>query len=205
MRKLNEEDEFKPTAKKSPLENKEIMQLVKTSTNFSSKPPEDKQLDSNSLLTNIRRAPVEIVGIGTTNGFQSGTSNGPYSVRERSAISSTTPSTAVKNDFTLDSTLAVSTIKPHPAPITKPGESLTEKNYLLLIDNLTSRYGGSQSDATTGNTSTSAKNFDLLKKVKNTYYFNLKWLKKLYKKGLKLNFLFFIFCYIGIIVKLIYH
>ena len=148
VKKLTEEDEYKPVSKKSPLENREIMQLVKTSTNFSSKPSsvtldESQFRHQQQIPNNSRevRVPVEIIGVGTTSGFQSVVSSDPQRGDRASASSSRT----ANPEFTLESTLAAYSSGSKVKAVLKPGENLTEKNYLQIIDNLTSRYGGASS------------------------------------------------------------
>ena len=131
------------------------MQLVKTSTNFASKSinsnNDDASLSSrqrinssthNNSVRVYRGVPVEIIGVGTTNGFQSASNNTSNNDIQppRSANNSRA------DDFSLESTLpnnSTNLTTNKLKPTLKLGENLTEKNYLQIIDNLTSRYGGS--------------------------------------------------------------
>jgi len=162
VKKLTEEDEYKPFVKKSPLEDKDLMQLVKTSTNFASKSINSinnnasdeatRPRVSSSTRPSYRGNPVEIIGVGTTNGFQSGSAN---SNNNNDNDPQTAPRSAnnSRTDFSLESTLAHNlnhnSIN-NKLKTVKLGDNLTEKNYLQIIDNLTSRYGGggSSSDIT---------------------------------------------------------
>jgi hypothetical protein len=173
VKKLTEEDEYKPAVKKSPLDNKDLMQLVKTSTNFASKSINSINNNNNnnsdeasarprvssSTRQSYRGVPVEIIGVGTTNGFQSGSTtisnnnNDNDTHAPRSANNS-------RIDFSLESTLAHNlnhnSIN-NKLKTTKLGDNLTEKNYLQIIDNLTSRYGGGGGGGSSSDITSSTK------------------------------------------------
>ena len=155
------------------------MQLVKTSTNFASKSinsnNDDASLSSrqrinssthNNSVRVYRGVPVEIIGVGTSNGFQSASNTSNNDIQPpRSANNSRA------DDFSLESTLANNYNLPTNKlkQTLKLGENLTEKNYLQIIDKLTSRYGGSSlSDSSSTKINNEQRPSDRkLKKVKN--------------------------------------
>lgn len=102
------------------------MQLVQTTPHYTPKQP----IRYNSFRNH--KLPVEIIGISTTNGFQSLVGDDEQS----SSTNKLESSSKINFDFSPESSVTSRTKNQ-----TKPGENLTEKNYLQIIENLTSRYG----------------------------------------------------------------
>ena len=103
------------------------MQLVQTTPHYTPKQP----IRYNSFRSH--KLPVEIIGISTSNGFQSLVGDDEQQNTTTNKLES---SSKINFDFSPESS-----VTSRSKNQTKPGENLTEKNYLQIIENLTSRYG----------------------------------------------------------------
>lgn len=103
------------------------MQLVQTTPHYTPKQP----IRYNSFRNH--KLPVEIIGISTSNGFQSLVGDDE---QQNSSTNKLESSSKINFDFSPESSVTSRTKNQ-----TKSGENLTEKNYLQIIENLTSRYG----------------------------------------------------------------
>ena len=146
VKKLVDEEEFKPMVKKSPLEDKELVESLKDSSIHYF--PITKRSDRSITVANIK-LPVQIVGLSTSTGItsllnqqnlQQSNSNDSNDLNKSNNNNNNVLKSASNTDFefNLGSTL-VPASKTDKSNL-KLGDALSEKNYLQIIDNLTNRY-----------------------------------------------------------------
>ena len=129
VKKLNEEEEYRPKAKKIPFE------LIPLNQQKLIPKYQLERVPSSSMKNS--KVSVEVVGSNNliTNPFQQNLTN-------------STRTDFIKNEFSLDSSTNPQFFPQQTMPSSRPAVvlSLSEKNYLQIIDNLTSRYGSAGAD-----------------------------------------------------------
>lgn len=169
---MNEEDEFKPILKK-PSHHSLSSALPVQQTTEITKLKLNKQERSATVLPNRSSKLVEVVGTNTV--------GHPFQQHIQSQnIKPTEPIVKTKNDWSLDSAVVTARLQPS-TKVTSPKSAvnnLTEKNYLQIIDNLTSRYTKTSDTSNIDNSSANQN-----KKVNN------KNVKDLKDKRVKLEFI----------------
>ena len=159
VKKLSDEEEFKPKLKKSPLESKEYQMIVlQHQRQARSSMPLDKQADQKHAL----KPGVEIVGLGNSLLNRTNTKTNPEGSSDEQSFAGddlfyiNNTSTDQHQKF---KTLAPAKKSTKQPILSKEESTLNDQSYLQIIDNLTFTYN-SKISISSANIFNSKKNLD---------------------------------------------